>query len=74
MQITLYPFAQKRMFEIKEKEKKDWRDWTDNRLMLNTGYYLTLCSFDSSLHCNEYSYMSLLPRSDHVKTGIGVKL
>ena len=28
---------------------------------------LTLCSFDSSLHCNEYSYMSLLPRSGSCK-------
>jgi hypothetical protein len=28
---------------------------------------LTLCSFDSSLHCNAYSYMSLLPRSGSCK-------
>ena len=28
---------------------------------------LTLCSFNSSLHCNEYSYMSSLPRSSSCK-------
>jgi len=41
-----------------------WLDWQSL-----DGIYviLTPCSFDSSLHCNEYSYMSLLPRSGSCK-------
>ena len=36
----------------------DWCDWLDDKYVI-----LTLCSFNSSLHYNEYSYMSLLSRS-----------
>ena len=37
-------------------------------MMLNKYVILTLCSFDSSLHCSEYSYM---PRSGSCKNGVG---
>jgi hypothetical protein len=45
----------------------DWCDWLDDKYVI-----LTLCSFNSSLHYYEYSYMSLLSRSGSCTNGIGI--
>jgi hypothetical protein len=47
-----------------EKKGLAWLDWQS----LYVKYVIsTLCFFDSSLHCNEYSYLSLLSRSGSCK-------
>jgi hypothetical protein len=46
---------------------KKWLAWLDWPSLDINNVILTLCSFDSSLHCNEYSYMFLLPRSGSCK-------
>ena len=51
----------------KKKRKKKGLSWLDWQSLDVKYVILTLCSFDSSLHCSEYSYISLLPRSGSCK-------